>query len=98
MCDWNDTVRVQIMQTIEVDRCLASTVVRLNELGVATLASCCGHGHDEPEVMIRPSSIHRARALGLTTEFNHGEYFVLVDDRTRDALDLARRDPIRAAG
>lgn len=63
MCDWNNTIPLQIWlpanlsRTGEagweirgVDSCIAPIVRALNDAGVVTVASCCGHGK-------RPSSI-----------------------------------------
>lgn len=53
MCDWNDTVILDLPaghpttredRTRTVDRCLAPLVEVLNAVGMWTTASCCGHG------------------------------------------------------
>lgn len=45
MCEQDDTVTLHLRTlTINVDRCIAGLVSALNEHGIATVASCCGHG------------------------------------------------------
>lgn len=51
MCQHGDTVPVFANGRMrDVDRCIAPLVKALNEIGMTTAASCCGHGH-------RPGSI-----------------------------------------
>ena len=45
MCRHGDTVVLRFRtKVIEVDRCIAEIVTALNEAGINTAASCCGHG------------------------------------------------------
>lgn len=45
MCEWGDTVSVEVNGvTRSVDRCIATIVLALNNVGLTTVASCCGHG------------------------------------------------------
>lgn len=50
MCKWNTTETFEIInrsgekRLIDVDKCIASIVKSLNENGIITVASCCGHG------------------------------------------------------
>lgn len=50
MCKWGDTVVLQnkdpkaTRKSFNVDRCIAPMVKALNDAGIYTLASCCGHG------------------------------------------------------
>ncbi|MEE9198152.1 MAG: hypothetical protein V3U45_08395 [bacterium] len=52
MCAHGDTVLVRLAfpnrhswrEEVPVDRCIAPVVQRLNDAGVRTLNSCCGHG------------------------------------------------------
>lgn len=47
MCKWGDEVKVKLDgQSIAfVDRCIAPIIQALNDGGIKTVASCCGHGH-----------------------------------------------------
>ena len=57
MCEWGTTVTVEVtvpanlsrtgrerVAPKDVDSCIAPMVVALNAAGIATVASCCGHG------------------------------------------------------
>lgn len=51
MCRWGTSVEVENLLTTEgkrrtwpIDSCIAPIVKALNEGGVETIASCCGHG------------------------------------------------------
>lgn len=46
MGEYTECVSLTINGRVEdIDRCIAPIVRALNEGGVATIASCCGHGH-----------------------------------------------------
>lgn len=59
MCGWGTDTLVNLCKptpvqgrtTIKVDSCLAPLVQMLNDYGIETIASCCGHGK------VRESSI-----------------------------------------
>ncbi len=45
MCKHGTTVDMEIGgQPVRVDHCIAGIVRALNDLGIPTVASCCGHG------------------------------------------------------
>jgi len=57
MCEWGDTVEIELMisaslghtgntykKLVSIDRCIAPIVKALNDVGMTTVASCCGHG------------------------------------------------------
>lgn len=69
MCEWGTHVAVKNLLTTEgkrrtwkIDRCIAPIVKALNDGGVETIASCCGHGKgpgritllDDRELFILP--------------------------------------------
>lgn len=63
-------------QVVKVDSCIAEQVKRLNEAGVVTIGSCCGHGGSDqyPHILIDGSSVTRAEKLGYRpTEYFHGK-------------------------
>jgi hypothetical protein len=47
-----------------VDACMRSLVQFLNDKGVQTFDSCCGHGESWGHITIRVEDEERARALG----------------------------------
>ena len=55
MCKHGITTPVKLCQPrtysrrteVQVDSCIAELVQKLNDLGVRTMNSCCGHGKDE---------------------------------------------------
>jgi hypothetical protein len=55
---------------VPVDACIADEVQALNDAGVHTLGSCCGHGETDrfPHVLIHPDSTELAKALGYNPE------------------------------
>jgi len=50
MCKHGQTAMVG---TISVDLCLAPLVAALNQAGIDTRASCCGHGHRPASIALR---------------------------------------------
>lgn len=66
MCEWGTDTIVTITRRVAVDACIAEEVERLNEQGVRTESSCCGHGKpDVPAtIAIRAADKTRARELG----------------------------------
>jgi hypothetical protein len=58
MCAWGDTTTVQIGdREVQVDNCLAAIVRALNEGGVATAMSCCGHGEGDGFIVLADGRI-----------------------------------------
>jgi len=65
MCEWNRTDPVIIhmpcgpwIKTIHVDKCLAPLIQMLNDYGITTKASCCGHGKILGSVIIDATNCH----------------------------------------
>jgi len=72
MCKWGDSIplEVTILATGShtgkerkdmklIDKCLAPLIKMLNEYGIKTLSSCCGHGKTKKSwIMIDPRNIH----------------------------------------
>lgn len=59
---WCDVHRCWELRTI--DACIAPLVHRLNQQGVRTTNSCCGHGQYQGTILIDDASYERAVALG----------------------------------
>lgn len=53
MCSWGTCTQVRLVRPkavsgrthVPVDRCIASLVQALNDAGIETTGSCCGHGN-----------------------------------------------------
>lgn len=78
MCKWGDIVHMHVMipeglshtgkaykKPVGIDRCIAPIVKALNDRGIPTIASCCGHGE-------RPGSIilNDGRELVICPDFD----------------------------
>lgn len=78
MCDHGTVKMVKLNRPREVsgrimvpvDACIADEVQFLNDAGVWTLGSCCGHGKKDcfPHVIIAKESVERAKELGYSPE------------------------------
>lgn len=64
----SNQIQMTIPQYISVDSEVAEEIYWLNERGVRTEASCSGHGDEEPNALIRPSSVKLAEELGYKPE------------------------------
>ena len=54
MCEWGRTVKVRLAdKTVSVDQCIAPLVQALNDGGICTVASCCGHGKGMGNIALR---------------------------------------------
>ena len=70
MCKHGDTVPVEVTivashshtgadqrAVVQIDRCLAPVIRRLDSLGIRTLGCCCGHGKARGSVMLERESM-----------------------------------------
>ena len=84
MCEWGTVTQVRLMRPkavsgrthVLVDSCIASIVQALNDAGIETTGSCCGHGN-------RP---------GIISLFDGRELLVAPDFATSRAIDKAFPD------
>lgn len=58
MCKWGTTRTITIYsgghsKKIEVDACIIQLVQALNDAGIETVASCCGHGNSPGSIVLR---------------------------------------------
>ncbi|MBQ4899343.1 hypothetical protein KB559_10890 [Paenibacillus sp. Marseille-P2973] len=63
-------------QVVDVDACIADEIQELNDMGIITIGSCCGHGADGeiPHVLIEEESVTIANRLGYQFEpYLHGK-------------------------
>lgn len=76
MCQWGDTVevRVPIPASLShtgkprwakkpIDRCIAPLVKALNDAGVFTVGSCCGHGRGSGAIALADGRELKVHAL-----------------------------------
>ena len=54
MCQWGNQELITITTKISVDPCLAQEVLLLNDRGIRTEASCCGHNGKSPPSILFP--------------------------------------------
>lgn len=60
MCKWGTSSEVALCKpndvsgrrVVKVDRCIAPIVQALNDAGIATVASCCGHGRANGSIVL----------------------------------------------
>ncbi len=53
MCEWGASVRVKLQRGYcDVDACIAPLVQAMNDNGMETVASCCGHGNRPGEIIL----------------------------------------------
>ena len=60
MCKWNTTTLVTLTvpnrhgnQVVSVDMCIAPIIQAFNDVGLETVASCCGHGKQPGRISLR---------------------------------------------
>lgn len=65
MCQPNTVSYVWINnELISIDSCIAPLIVQLNNFGIKTIASCCGHGKEYPYVMCEKGSLEKLIKFG----------------------------------
>lgn len=54
MCKWNTLKKVKLTngQFVSVDSCIADIIQALNNTGIRTVASCCGHGKQPSSIIL----------------------------------------------
>jgi hypothetical protein len=65
MCVWGDDVQLLVpisanlsctgkfrWDTKGIDRCIASIIKALNDAGIYTASSCCGHGKEDGRILL----------------------------------------------
>jgi hypothetical protein len=54
MCQWGNTRVLTIKgKSVDVDACIADLVQVLNNAGIETVASCCGHGNRPGDIALK---------------------------------------------
>ena len=85
MCKWGDDVILNVPIPSElshtgefrwaekgIDRCIAPIVKALNDAGIYTASSCCGHGQNSGEITLHDGRILAIQYPGIYMEDNHG--------------------------
>ena len=70
MCEWGITTKMNVwipesrsrygvpyVKPIDVDSCIAPIVRALNDSGIPTIASCCGHGKKNGNIVLHDGRI-----------------------------------------
>ena len=58
MCEWGNTTKIKLMKLqrgsmyADVDACIAQIVQALNNAGIETIASCCGHNRINGNIVL----------------------------------------------
>ena len=63
MRDWNGI-------KFQVDKCIAEEVLWLRNMGVNTIASCCGHNKIQPTIAVDEKDIEKMKEFGYKEFFN----------------------------
>lgn len=81
MCQWNTLAPIYVIRRnnddiqdgwhqVHVDACIADYVQKMNDVGIVTVGSCCGHGKSPATVLVARESIRRMYELG----YDYHEY------------------------
>ncbi len=46
------------------DRCLATEILMLNDMGIKTIGCCCGHGKLQGYIQVSPNMVVKMKELG----------------------------------
>jgi len=68
---------------VPVDACIAKDIQNINDRGITTVGSCCGHGAYRPYVLIEEESLGIALAAGYeirTYDYRQGVYQILLQN------------------
>jgi len=59
MCDRNDTILIWLPsgEQVEVDRCMAPIISTLNDAGICTVSSCCGHKEELGHIWLQDGKV-----------------------------------------
>ena len=70
MCHWGTDKHIELNGRImPVDACIADTVQMLYSRAILTLASCCGHGDFDGNIVIKPEDMGAVQTLGFKTKY-----------------------------
>ena len=85
MCKEEVTVLID-GQDVQVDACIAPIVAALNDIGMPTVASCCGHGIRTGRIVLRSGVELEVHAFSRERAVQHWSDLVTVHDIARMAL------------
>lgn len=79
MCKWGTDKKINVIRRanpfvedgwheVYVDSCIANEIQELNNKGIITLNSCCGHGKSMPKCLIAKESVEKCKELGYKPE------------------------------
>ena len=52
-CGMKPVVHITFEKNYQVDSCIANIVYALNDIGIGTTASCCGHGRQPGSIILK---------------------------------------------
>lgn len=81
-CTYENSIEIEIVQKIKVDKCISEEIIYLNTNNVRTEGCCCGHGRYKPNAVIRPSSVPIAKQLGYNPIFDESTKMWLIELKT----------------
>lgn len=55
---------------MQVDKCIADEILWLNNIGIKTIASCCGHNKIKGSIAVEEKYVLRMKELGYKQWFN----------------------------
>ncbi len=59
MCNTTKNVHLTLGHDVQVDACIARFVQALNDAGIQTSTSCCGHGHADASFLTHSDGEYR---------------------------------------
>ena len=83
---------------VRVETCLRALIQSLNDIGIMTYDSCCGHGHEYGHITIGEEDMTRAHTLGFRIcadyKGRRAAYpFSAVDHRVNIILPPSMKEP-----
>lgn len=55
---------------IQVDKCIADEILHLNNIGIKTIQSCCGHNKNNGFIAVEETCISKMKELGYKEIYN----------------------------
>ena len=96
MCKWGTDTKVKLCETrynsvgkpydvVFVDKCISGIIQALNDAGIMTIASCCGHGKIDGSIILEDGRELVVRE-DINAEFSPSANIELIDKRLRDSV------------
>lgn len=69
--DFGTYENTEVINGVEIDKCLIPEIKWLWNNGIETLASCCGHNKIEPTIIVKSKYIDKMKQLGYKNIINY---------------------------